>query len=79
MITADGSFLDQSCDRAASLVNPQQLRCGRAWCAERWDVDYFTAHTNAWEYTAAINPSERARRSMEKPCIYPFYLLPYKK
>jgi hypothetical protein len=37
MMTADGSFLDQSCDRAASLVNPQQLRCGRASCAERWD------------------------------------------
>jgi hypothetical protein len=26
---ADGSFLDPSCDRAASLVNLQQLRCGR--------------------------------------------------
>jgi hypothetical protein len=37
MMNADGSFLDPSCDRAASLVNPQQLRCGRAWCAERRD------------------------------------------
>jgi hypothetical protein len=39
MITADGSFLDRLCDRAAQPVNPQQLRCGGAWCAERWDVD----------------------------------------
>jgi hypothetical protein len=37
VINADGSFLDPSCDRAASLVNLQQLRCGRASCAERWD------------------------------------------